>query len=174
MKLLKLSVIALVWSINGCSFNPSVHYDSKPNFNMDGLHNFFILQKQKQDGVYLTLDQNRAINAIDKILINKGYKSSTKEKADFIVSLQLVKEKKYRSENYYEPFGYYPFWYGFGNNNYVREYEVGTLIIDIINPNSKEVIWRGSTGSRIKKNLSPSERKARIQLAAQNILKTLS
>ncbi|HFB64160.1 MAG TPA: DUF4136 domain-containing protein [Aeromonadales bacterium] len=171
---IQLILMALVVMISACSSTPRVNYDKKANFSFDQLKSYAILQSKDKDA-FLTLDDNRAINAIKTILNQKGYEETSEDKADFIVSYQVVNDKKYRMDTYYDPWGYRPFWYGYGGygGNYLREYQVGTLIIDLIDPKAKEVIWRGSTSSRVKKNLTPVERASRIQDAVSLILKVL-
>lgn len=168
-------ILAFITILGGCSLTPKVHYDSKPEFKFEGFHKYFILQTEKEENHYLSLDQNRTIRAINDILKQKGYQNSTKSDSDFIVSFQLMNEKKYRSDNTHDAFFLSPYWYsyGFGYSNYVREYTVNTLIIDIIDPHSREVVWRGSTGSRLKSNLNPEEKSQRIRKATENILKVL-
>jgi hypothetical protein len=53
----------------------------------------------------------------------------------------------------------------------VDTYDVGTLLIDFISPQSNNVIWRGSGQSRIQELKTPEERQERIQDAVDRILK---
>ncbi len=178
-----ISVILLtlmIFTLAGCATTSRVNYDKKSNFSFDGLKSYFVLQssKTKEDGQdnFLTLDDTRAINAIKTSLNQKGYQQVSKDKADFIISFQIVNDKKYRSNSFYSPWGFYPFGYGYHGgygNNYIREYQVGSLIIDLIDPKLKQVIWRGSTSSRIKANLTPVEKASRIQAAVTQILSVL-
>lgn len=173
---IQLILMILAVLVSACSSTPRVNYDKKADFSFDHLKTYAILQSKKDDDNFLTLDDNRAINAIETLLNQKGYQKTTRDKADFIVSYQLVKDKNYRMDTYYDPWGYSPFWYGYGapyGGNYLREYQRGTMIIDLIDPKAKEVIWRGSTSSRIKSNLTPVEKSSRIQKAVSEILKVL-
>ena len=51
----------------------------------------------------------------------------------------------------------------------MREHEVGTLLIDLLD-RERSLIWRGSTSSRVRSNLSPTQRDERIGAAVQAIL----
>ncbi|WP_350609356.1 DUF4136 domain-containing protein, partial [Pseudoalteromonas sp. 41-MNA-CIBAN-0057] len=49
-------------------------------------------------------------------------------------------------------------------------YEVGTLVIDIIDRESNQLIWRGAKDGRLKKKQTPSQREAAIKETVANIL----
>lgn len=46
---------------------------------------------------------------------------------------------------------------GFGNDIYVRQYKQGTFMLDIVDPASRELIWRGVAGKRLNSG-TPQER----------------
>lgn len=93
------------------------------------------------------------------------------KKPDFLVSYHTYTEKKEettRNNTFYGPFipfgfGYYPlaygwrFPYGYGWSNNYRNYSYteGTLIVDIKDRRTDEVIWRGSVSGNVNnvKNL---------------------
>lgn len=62
-----------------------------------------------------------------------------------------------------------PLAYGLGSNN-VREIDVGSLMIDFIDPGERQVIWRGTAEARIRKRDDPKDRKERIGRAVAGIL----
>jgi hypothetical protein len=87
---------------------------------------------------------------------------------DFLVSYQTYTEQKQQTfNNYYSPFmpygygffpyGLYPFgfggWgypYGYGPNGRTYTYTEGTLIIDITDKKTNDVVWRGSVTGNIQ------------------------
>jgi len=59
---------------------------------------------------------------------------------------------------------------GFQRDTTAREYEVGTLIIDIVDRESNQLVWRGAKEGRLKKNQSPEKREASINKTVSEIL----
>jgi hypothetical protein len=57
-----------------------------------------------------------------------------------------------------------------GAHRYV-EYEEGSLIIDIVSPKTKQLIWRGSAQAKLNETATPSARREKIHQAVQGILK---
>jgi hypothetical protein len=53
---------------------------------------------------------------------------------------------------------------------YVRQYEEGTLVLDIVNAKSNQLMWRGSAQAEINRQLKPEEREKRLQEAIGKIL----
>jgi hypothetical protein len=107
-------------------------------------------------------------------LINSNIKSTVEQEfakrgitlsernADFLVSYHTYTEKKQNTTggtNYYGyPFfgyRYFPFAYGWGypfgwnNTNRTYDYTEGTLIIDITDKNTNELVWRGSVSGNV-------------------------
>ena len=94
--------------------------------------------------------------AIERELDAMGFRRVTSGDADFKIATYVVAEERldvttfdrYGYNNYgYRRFGH-PFYYGYGGSgiitrDYVREYVQGTLILDIIDGSTNELIWRG-------------------------------
>ena len=51
-----------------------------------------------------------------------------------------------------------------------RQYREGTLILDIVDPGSDTVVWRGSAQAQLAGSGEPQTRQARIQTAVRRIL----
>jgi hypothetical protein len=57
--------------------------------------------------------------------------------------------------------------------NYMRAFERGSLVIDIVAPALKTVVWRGIAQTEVNRELSDQDRQARIDKAVQDIIKKL-
>ncbi len=83
--------------------------------------------------------------AVDKVLAAKGLKKIESGDPDFVVVAHAgVKERMqvHRTGSYYH--GWYdPFWGPYGGRTHVSYYEEGTLVIDLISWEKKELAWRG-------------------------------
>lgn len=82
---------------------------------------------------------------------------------DFVVRYHTYTEEKktqtgghpYPYRYGYYPFGFYPFAFGYGYPYYmspsqVREFTEGTLILDILDNRSDELVWRGSVSGNVE------------------------
>ena len=72
--------------------------------------------------------------------------------------------------------GYYPA-YGYGYGGYwggggvdVYQYTEGTLILDLIEAKSKQLVWRGMAQGTIDENASPEQRERRLNEAVMRML----
>jgi hypothetical protein len=101
------------------------------------------------------LINKRIRNAVEEEFAKRGIVRNSNN-PDFIVRYQTFTEEKKRTSGAYPygyrfyPFGFYP--YGFGwvypypwmSPQHTSEYTEGTLILDIIDGRSDELVWRGS------------------------------
>ena len=52
----------------------------------------------------------------------------------------------------------------------VFEYDEGSLIIDLLDPTSRRIMWRGVIQAELSRDSTPEERTARIDAAVRKIL----
>ncbi len=148
-----------------CKISPPVTSDYDVNYDYSNLRNYSWVEA-KDPAKVSTLDNRRQINAIETILNRKGFsRTNDSSTADFLLRTHTITDKKVDVNNFYSVWGYYPYYYPYHsprryNNTIVREYEVGTLVLDIVDPIKKEVIWRGSVSRKlgVYKNRTPEER----------------
>ncbi len=97
--------------------------------------------------------------AVDKAFAAKGIKKIDSGKPDFVVVAHAGVEEKmqvHRSGRYYH--GWYdPFWGPYGGRTHVSYYQEGTLVIDIVSWEKKELAWRGM-GTGILKEYRDSQK----------------
>jgi hypothetical protein len=94
--------------------------------------------------------------------------------------VSLDKRRSVQTLNSY--YGYGPGWgYGYGASyrpgywagapeTYVYEYEEGTLILDIVNPANKELIWRGSAQDEVNFKSTPEKDQTQLNEAVHQML----
>lgn len=104
------------------------------------------------------LIQKRVMTAVDKTLAAKGMQKVESGDADVVVVAHAVSKERMqvaRTGGYYH--GWYDPWWGpYGGSTHVSYYEEGTLVIDIVSWDSKELAWRGM-GTSILKDYSDRE-----------------
>ena len=121
----------------------------------------------------------RIQRSIKAQLTAQGYVEATGEQsADFYVSYSISADQVISVDTYYGYYGYYPcigcygYGYGYGGPNdiTVRQYTVGALMIDVVDPASERLIWRGVGEKRIPTFKDPQERDLYIAEIVQAIL----
>jgi hypothetical protein len=166
--LMTLTLITLITAIllAGCS-TISVNQDYDPGYDFSKLKTFGFIPISPEAGID-QLNANRFGDAIKNELTAKGYTIS--ENADFGVAILFGKQTKTNVTSY--GYGYGPYWgrYGGTTNIDVSQYDEGTLIIDVIDMNKKELVWRGTGTGVINPNATVEERTANINNAVAQIL----
>ena len=99
-----------------------------------------------------SLLDRRVRSAVDAELQRKGIARVDKSAAKVLVSYHLGVETKLDVNTVNTGYGYgrYGRYGGISTTTTVREYQEGTLLIDVIDPSSKQLVWRGSGQARIR------------------------
>jgi hypothetical protein len=128
------------------------------------------------------LDQ-RIRRAVEQTLLEKGHPKVPQDQASFLVSYHVGVDRKldvhtihhgygygYGGRGYYHYGPYWgPYWGGYSDTR-IREYDEGTLLIDFIDPERRELLWRGSAQARVEGYSKPAEREERVRKAVAKIL----
>ena len=109
----------------------------------------------------------RITKAIDNQLVAQGFSFSTAP--DFYVNYSITSEKKTNIRTYDNYSGYGPSWgwgVGYGHRGMslsahtetrIDEYQQGSLVVDVIDPTSLELIWRGIGSKRLPESTDAAE-----------------
>lgn len=166
-KLLALTI--LVISTSCVSVKVATNYEEKTDFSQYKTYAFY---KKGIDKVDISdLDKRRILKAIENELEAKGLTKS--KNPDVIVNIFTKSRKKIDVYNNNRYLGWYPWYYsrfalanrpwglGFGGSAYqnVSKSTEGTLFIDLIDANKKELAWQGvGTGAlRSSRNIEKKE-----------------
>jgi len=115
----------------------------------------------------------RVRSAVESILAAKGYRQVPVGEADFGVGWQAAIEGKLDVHSVDQFYGYGPRWGpvgGMGSETFVRRYDQGTLILDVVDARSRQLVWRGSAQAEVQQRRDPAQRDARVREAVQKIL----
>ena len=90
------------------------------------------------------------------------------EGADVLVAYQLRYDRKseVRVGGYGAGYIHAPYPYAVD----VRKYREGTLIVDLVDPETKELIWRGWSVSDLRRAVDPQQEQEKIVWAVRTIL----
>ncbi|MBE9489713.1 MAG: DUF4136 domain-containing protein [Bacteroidetes bacterium] len=157
MRLLKtLSLLLLLIAVTSCtSVRVAADYDKAADFNSYKTFAFFKTGIDKAE--INDLDKRRILRAIETELIAKGFTKS--ENPDLLISIFTKSRQKVNIYN--SGYGYYgygwrwsPFYWG---NPYVSTSTEGTLYIDLIDANKKELVWQGMGTGYLTQNMEKKE-----------------
>ncbi|MDT0645849.1 DUF4136 domain-containing protein [Zunongwangia sp. F260] len=147
MKILKFTPFLLLFTVllTSCStVRVASDYDREANFNS---YNSFAFFKPGIDRAEISdLDKKRILRAIEQEMISKGFTKS--DNPDLLVSIfTKTNENINVYQNNMMPgwgygWGWSPWYWGSGYNTVNRTSE-GTLYLDLIDAESKELVWQG-------------------------------
>ncbi|MEJ2324459.1 MAG: DUF4136 domain-containing protein [Nitrospirota bacterium] len=172
--------LLVLWAallLGGCAgMEYSTRYDPAFDFGRLRTYQFMPIPEDEKGDTLLLLKNMRF--AADMALQARGYRP-TKLSPDFLVALHATTEKRTEVQRYgyayspgfydqpayiYDrrfyrharPYGYYygPEYYEYRSGVDVYEYRVGTLIVDIVRAETRELIWRGTAQGRLGENFT--------------------
>ncbi|TCK18736.1 uncharacterized protein DUF4136 [Thiogranum longum] len=156
----------------------TVQTDYDTSYNFSKLKTYAWLEdKPPSDDIRInnSLIIKRVVNAVNNTLQSRGYKLVSKDKADFFVNWFGYIDNKIQQETintYYRHPGYATTtWeYSAFSRTYTYEYQEGTLIIDILDATSRQLIWRGTGQDYLEENETPENITERINRTVAGIL----
>lgn len=145
MRSLKITTVVLLFALvlTSCSsVKVATDYDQNVNFNQYQTFAFFKPGIDKAD--ISDLDKKRILRAIEAELQQKGLTKS--ENPDMLVSIFTKTRENINIYNNNYAYGYgwgwHPWYWGSGYNT-VSSTTEGTLYIDLIDAEKKELVWQG-------------------------------
>jgi hypothetical protein len=175
-------VLVMGLGLGGCtSMQLAWDYDAQSAFPV--LHSYdWLPAPEVESGApqihYDGLLESRVRNAVDTQLQKKGFRRDTVS-PDFLVAYHVALDERLSVTYLNELYGYGPGWgdpryprsYGRpGREATVSEYQLGTLILDVVLARDRRLIWRGSASDEVYPDLSPEAREKRIRTAVEKIL----
>lgn len=158
MKLNKFLPLLLLFLLVSCtSVRVTTDYDTQADFNK---YKTFAFYKKGIDKVDISdLDKRRILRAIESEMLAKGMTKS--ENPDVIVNIFAKSTKKVRV---YDDFNYFwrPWYYGPNFGTRISQYNEGTLFIDLIDSENKELVWQGIGRGALSYN-NVARKEARIK-----------
>lgn len=186
-------VLAAALGAAGCSARVDVTSDYNPETNFSKLHTFAWLPVAHETGdprADSPILAGRIRRAVVSDLEDKGFRQvRPDEKPDFYVTYQAAIAEKVSvrsSPAYAGGFGYagygYRGWAGrpwggpvgyVGTETTVKQYDQGTLILDVVDRERDDLIWRGSAQAKLQKNdnRTSAERDEATKVVVRDILK---
>lgn len=165
IRTLFLTIVAAGW-LAGCAATPNVEYDQEVRFSE--YRTFAWAPPEQGDVEDPVLDSGlldrRVQRAVSSVLTERGFEQVDPEEADFLVTYHTATRERMSSSNvrvhltYGYGYPYYPAWYGsryYPYAPYTRDshsYREGTLMIDIVDRDEEQLIWRGWRSGEVRQS----------------------
>jgi len=156
-----LPLLAILMVITSCSsVRVATDFDKNVDFNNYKTFAFFKTGIDKAE--ISDLDKRRILRAIETELLAKGFTKS--ENPDLLISLFTKSTQRVDVYNNYWGYGawgwggYGPGWgWGWNQQPNVSTTTEGTLFIDLIDANKKELVWQGMGTGYLSRNMEKKE-----------------
>lgn len=164
-------ILSLFFSvfISGCA---STYYDVKSDYNQDidyAVYKTFKWLPSNEKEISNSLASQRVIDAVERELKEKNIER-TENDPDFLIVKYLGKKGKVSVTDLGYSYGSYSGYnrvYG-GISTY--EYDEGSLILDFVDPKSKNIVWRGSVKAEVQNINTPEKSETLINSAVKAVL----
>jgi len=120
------------------------------------------------------LSERRVLEEFDQEIASKGWKKVPEGQAQILVLLHGATSTKRNVNTFYSGMGGYGYrGYGGGGmasaQTTVSEYAVGTIVVDMFDAKTKNLVFRGHAEDEISDN--PDRNKSRLEKASQKVFK---
>jgi hypothetical protein len=156
----------------GCS-GISVKSDYDPEMNFDEFKTYAWAKDVRIPGdVLATLDfvKKRVVMSVDRELQAKGYSLKEQGEPDFYVVAHGAVQEKMDIQQWNDYYAYDPWWRPYGGRVDVVYYDEGTLVIDIIDADANELVWRGLGTKVVHSYADPAKAQDAIDKTVAKIL----
>jgi len=166
-------VVPFLLVLTGCA-GVQVTTDYDPSVDFTLLQDYAWMEGEREQPsdprVDNTLLDTRIRNAIDAEMAAKGFDVTSADRADFLVGYHAAIQNKIDAYTMSNFGGYRPGWGTGYSDVHVYEYEEGSLVIDFVDPETGNLLWRGAAQAEVNRSLTPEKREMRIRAAVEKIL----
>ena len=159
-----LGTAAVIFPVLSCS-TMTVRADHDSQFDFGAYSSFALFERQgkeRQRPQMSEIVDRRIAAAMGADLVGKGFSSTSARNADFLVTFSTAVRRQV-VVNHAGWYGYRRGYWG-GGTRWVRSYDEGTLVIDIIDRRNRELVWRGVGEGAFSKS-NPSDEKVAKRIA---------
>jgi hypothetical protein len=167
-----LLLCALLLAAGCSSVSVSHDFDSKVDFANLRTYSWVTAPESTSENVQRELEKNslvegRVKKAVNQQLAAKGLRETTQD-PDLLVAFHTGVQDKTDVQSWGYGYGY---WGMRGGGVSTINYQEGTLILDFIDPKSKNLIWRGVGKKVLSARTTPEKSEKTINTAVEEILK---
>ncbi|WP_404339565.1 DUF4136 domain-containing protein [Pseudoalteromonas mariniglutinosa] len=171
-----LLIATAVLLLSACAKTPDWDYDKSTNFSNYKTFAWMpsaSLTKNVNNYQISPLMEKRVREAVNNELQRQNMQLVDVAQADVLINYHASVDTKIDVDTVNIGYGARWNYWGMGYNTQTttREYEVGTLILDVVDRASNQLVWRGAKEGRLKKNQTPEQR---TQIVNETVAKILS
>jgi hypothetical protein len=158
---LGIAILGLVLGLAGSASAQDVKTDYDKAADFSKYHTFSAKIATSWNNPF---SEQRAIAEIEKGLTAKGWKKADAASADTLVMIHGATEVKRDLNTFYSGYGGYGY-RGYGGmgmataSTTVNEYTVGTMVVDIFDAKTKQLLWRGTGSDEVSDKADTNEKK---------------
>ncbi len=194
-----LSLVSVLGFAGCASLRVQTDYDPQASFAQLGTYSWIdqTVEVGGNPAVNSTLVERRIQDAVENALRRTGYRKVTTDSPDFRVAYSIVSENqstvaagygygaygygsrlgyRYRGYGHFGRgrfgYGYDPYYDPYYGSSTVREYVEATLVLDVVDAQTNQLIWRGWATDRLDHDPKPEAVSEYIQAAVGKILET--
>jgi len=154
----------------------TIRQDFIPGTDFSPYRTYAWLPDHPQTAIADALIDRRIRAAVESGMEERGFTPPTSGEPSVYIGYQLILDEQRDVRTVSEYWG--PSWRvpGFytgttaATSTQVVAYTLGTLVIDLFDASSRELVWRGSAEAEINETADPEERQARAEEAVRRIL----
>ncbi len=175
MRALPLSAALLSLALLGACSSYHVTYDYDVTASYGKYKTFDYYTSKKGTGGTTSLMDKRVRASVEKELQAKGFTMETKADPDFLVTYYpVVHERKVRTTTHVGMgggWGFRPFYGRVGvSSSQVHHYKEGTIVIEIVDFKSNQLIWQGAAAGALTGLENPEDANEVVPKAVRDIL----
>lgn len=167
----QLLVAGLVLLLSACASKPDFDYDKSVDFSQYKSFAWMpsaSLTRNTQGAADYQINglmERRVQQAVAAELAAKGMQQVEPAQADILINYHASVETKVDVDTIDVGYGArWNYWgVGYSTQTTTHEYDVGTLVVDVIDRQKNELVWRAAKEGRLSKNQSPEERTQAIR-----------
>ncbi|GLH74926.1 hypothetical protein GETHLI_34280 [Geothrix limicola] len=170
---LSAALLSLVFLGACSSYNVTYDYDVTASYGRYKTFDYYT--SKKGTGGTTNLMDKRVRAAVEKELQAKGFVMETKADPDFLVTYYpIVHDRKVRTTTHMGwgwGWGYRPMYGRMGvSSSEVRHYKEGTIVIEIVDFKSNQMIWQGAAAGALTGLNNPEDADEVVPKAVRDIL----
>ncbi|WP_306590284.1 DUF4136 domain-containing protein [Geothrix sp. 21YS21S-4] len=173
MSLIRPTAALLSLALLGACTSYRVTYDYNAAAPYARYKTFDYYTSKKGTGGTTSLMDKRVRAAVERELQTKGFAMETKADPDFLVTYYpIVEEKRYRTTTHIGwGWGYRPMYGRMGTSlSEVHRYQEGTIVIEIVDFKSNQMIWQGAAAGALTGLSNPEDADEVVPRAVRDIL----
>lgn len=169
--------MCLACIVAGCATSFDISRDFDPATNFSALHSFAWMPDTNAGSGDAVVDtdtllRGRVQSAVDRELLLKGYRKEVTagKTPDFWVTFHAAMKRKVEVTTYSGYYGYgwwgYPWGYfggGMGPESYVRDYDERVIVLDMVDPASRKLLWRATARDALDEDATPQQKTTQIE-----------